>query len=180
LNGFQDWRKLAHSADFLVVMALDQSYRTPGPMVSVPWLKQLLAYARQTMPDMLARIVWELPLYGASWHMQGGGWVFEGGIDYVEAQKRVEQVPDGSIDAKNSDLKDAASAHLVYTDAGGVKRALWYHTAQNLYNIVLGFHQALDQVPELKDKHMQIAMWYRQTSEPGAVWDLIAPLLPNE
>ncbi|MBO0779765.1 MAG: hypothetical protein J2P37_13150, partial [Ktedonobacteraceae bacterium] len=38
LNGFQDWRKLAHSADFLVVMAPDQSYRTPGPMVSVPWL----------------------------------------------------------------------------------------------------------------------------------------------
>src|SRR5437016_1770615 len=69
LNAFENWSLLAHAADFIVVMAVDQSYFTPGPTVSVPWLKQLLAYVLQTMPDMLPRIIWELPLYGATWHL---------------------------------------------------------------------------------------------------------------
>ena len=36
LNGFENWSLLAHAADFIVVMAVDQSYFTPGPTVSVP------------------------------------------------------------------------------------------------------------------------------------------------
>ena len=44
LNGFENWSTLAHAADFMVIMAVDQSYFSPGPTVSVPWLQQLLAY----------------------------------------------------------------------------------------------------------------------------------------
>src|SRR5438105_9996822 len=121
LNGFENWSLLAQAADFIVVMAVDQSYFTPGPTVSVPWLKQLLAYALQTMPDMLPRIIWELPLYGASWYREGETWVFDRGVTYQDAQALVEQVPQAQIDIAASDLHDPYAAHLVYNDASGVK-----------------------------------------------------------
>jgi hypothetical protein len=28
----------------------------------------------KTMPQMLPRTIWELPLYGATWRMEGGQW----------------------------------------------------------------------------------------------------------
>lgn len=179
LNGFQDWRLLAHSADFLVIMALDQSYRTPGPTVSPPWLKQLLAYAQQTMPDMLTHIVWELPLYGATWYMKAGSWVFDGGVEFQGARDQAASIPPSQVVAAESDLNDPIEAHLVYFDGSGVKHSLWYLTAQNLYTIISAFQQTLAQVPQLKNSHLQIAMWYRKASEPTDVCKLLVPLLPN-
>jgi len=179
INAFENWSLLAHTADFIVVMAVDQSYFTPGPTVSVPWLKQLLAYALQTMPDMLPRIVWELPLYGASWYREGEKWVFDRGVTYQDAQTLVEQVPQAQIDIGASDLNDPYAAHLVYTDASGVKHALWYHTARNLLHIITEFRQVLEQEPNFANSHLQIAAWYRATWEPGDLWSLLLPVLPN-
>jgi hypothetical protein len=179
INAFENWSLLAHAADFIVVMAVDQSYFTPGPTVSVPWLKQLLTYALQTMPDMLPRIVWELPLYGASWYREGEKWVFDRGVTYQEAQTLVEQVPQAQIDIGASDLNDSYAAHLVYTDASGVKHALWYHTARNLLHIITEFRQVLEQEPNFANSHLQIAAWYRATWEPGDLWSLLLPVLPN-
>ena len=93
LNGFENWSLLGHAADFMVIMAVDQSYFEPGPTVSVPWLKQLLAYTLQTMPQMLPHIIWELPLYGATWSLQGGQWVFDGGVNYADGVALVQQIP---------------------------------------------------------------------------------------
>ena len=36
LNAFENWSLLAHDADFVVIMAVDQSFFTPGPTVSFP------------------------------------------------------------------------------------------------------------------------------------------------
>lgn len=179
INAFENWSLLAHAADFIVVMAVDQSYFTPGPTVSVPWLKQLLAYALQTMPDMLPRIVWELPLYGASWYRDGEKWVFDTGLTYQDAQTLVEQVPQTQIDVGASNLNDPYAAHLVYTDASGVKHALWYHTARNLLRIITEFRQVLEQEPQFANSHLQIAVWYRATWEPSDLWSLLLPVLPN-
>lgn len=179
LNGFEDWRLLGHAADFLVVMALDQSYFTPGPTVSVPWLKQLLAYTLQTMPQMLPYIIWEFPLYGARWHVSGGSWVYDGLIAYQDARTLYSQLATTQIDAGASDLNDTTSAHFVYTDAARVKHAVWYHTAQNLYGIITNFRQILEQQPQFAGSHLQIAVWYRLTSEPGDLWAMLTNALPN-
>lgn len=179
LNGFENWSLLAHAADFMVVMAVDQSYFTPGPTVSVPWLKQLLSYVLQTMPAMLPRIVWELPLYGARWRLGGGGWVFNKGVTFQEAQTLVAHVPPAQVDAGASDLKDPYAAHFVYTDASGVKYAVWYHTAKNLYRIITEFQQILERQPRFEHSGLRIAVWYRAASEPGDLWPLLAPVLPN-
>jgi spore germination protein YaaH len=179
INGFENWSLLAHAADFIVIMAVDQSYLTPGPTVSIPWLKQLLAYTLKTMPAMLPRVIWELPLYGATWRLAGGQWVFDSGVNYQDAQALVSKIPPSQIDTGASDLNDPTSAHLVYTDSSGVKHSLWYHTAKNLYYIITNFEKILQQVPQFGNSHLQIAVWYRATWEPGDVWHLIDNVLPN-
>jgi hypothetical protein len=179
LNGFENWSTLAQAADFMVIMAVDQSYFSPGPTVSVPWLQQLLAYTLKTMPQMLPRIIWELPLYGATWRMQGGKWVFDTGFNYADGQALVSQIPQSEIDTAASDLNDPTCAHLVYTDSGGVKHSLWFHTAKNLYYVISNFEKILKQVPQFGHHYLQIAVWYRATWEPGDVWSLIDNILPN-
>nr|BBH91957.1 hypothetical protein KTA_01560 [Thermogemmatispora argillosa] len=182
LNGFEDWSLLGHCADFLVIMSLDQSYFTPGPTVSVPWLKQILAYALKTMPQMLPRIVWEFPLYGAGWHQAADGhWIFDGGINYADAVALVKSIPANQIDQQASNLNDPYAAHLVYTDSNGVRHAIWYHTAANLLRIIREFRAILQQTPQFSSAHayLQIAVWYRATWEPGTLWRALLPVLPN-
>jgi len=176
LNGFENWSLLGRSADFIVIMAVDQAYWTPGPTVSDPWLNQLLAYALRTMPQMLPRIIWELPLYGDTWHWSNGGWVFDGDVTYQTSQSILGQLTSARIDDAATDERDAYTPHVVYTDASGVKHALWYLTPQNLYNIVTGFWQTLQMEPQFNNSRLQIAVWWRTTAEPQNFWPLLDKL----
>jgi spore germination protein YaaH len=179
INGFANWSLLGRSADFIIIQAIDQSYETPGPTVSIPYLKQLLAYALQTMPQMLPRIVWELPLYGATWHLASGQWVYDGQL-YEDAQQLIASIPASEINASMTNLDDPIAAHTVYTDASGVEHSLWFQTAQNLYNIIAEFKQILRQTPQFGKGHLQIAVWYTATWEPAGIWTKIDPLLPAQ
>ena len=179
INGFANWSLLAHCADFIVIQAIDQSYESPGPTVSLPYLKQLLAYALQTMPQMVPRVVWELPFYGAMWHIANGQWVFDG-VLYQDAQQLIAHIPADEINSSLTNLADPTSAHIVYTDASGVEHAIWFPTAKNLYDIIANFKKILQQTPQFGKSHVQIAVWYRATWEPAAIWTLIDPLLPTD
>jgi hypothetical protein len=173
INGFENWKLLGKSADFIVVMAVDQSYFTPGPSVSVPWLQQLLAYTMQTMPQMLPRIIWELPLYGNSWHQANGQWVFDGIIAYQNALNIVNTVSQAQIDQADSSLQDPYQPHLVYTDASGVKQSLWFMTGQSLHNIMHDFQNILRKQPRSAPASLQFAVWWRTTAEPGDFWSQV-------
>ncbi|MHB8596223.1 MAG: glycoside hydrolase family 18 protein [Ktedonobacteraceae bacterium] len=172
LNAFENWSLLGHSADFIVIMAVDQSYLTPGPTASVAWLNQLLAYALQTMPDMLPHIIWELPLYGNTWHWANGGWVFDGDITFAAAQQIVNQLSPSQIQASASNLQDTFSPHVVYTDSSGVLHSLWYFNGVGLYHTIVGFWTVLAQEPQFANSHDQfeIAVWWRTTAEPEDFW----------
>lgn len=173
INGFENWSLLAHAADFIVIMAVDQSYRTPGPAVSVSWLKQLLAYARRTMPTMLANIVWELPLYGNSWHQEGKTWVLDGIITYRAARKQAQQIAPTQIDRHASNLHDFYMPHLVYTDKAGIRHAIWYLTAQGLYAMIAAFQDIVRQESGLDKGNLQVAFWWRTTQEPVGFWQML-------
>jgi spore germination protein YaaH len=170
LNGFENWNLLGNSADFLVVMAVDQSYWTPGPSVSVPWLKQLLAYARQTMPQMLSHIIWELPLYGNVWHQAGGHWLFDGIITYQSAMHIIDGVNLSQIDPGQSSIRDPYQPHLVYTDSSGIKQALWFMTALSLRTIMHDFQQVLRKEAQVARGALQFAIWWSTTAEPPDFW----------
>jgi hypothetical protein len=176
LNGFENWNLLGKSADFIVVMAVDQSYWTPGPSVSVPWLQQLLAYTIRTMPQMLPHIVWELPLYGNTWHMEHGQWVFDGMITYQDAMSTIDQVSLSQINQAQSNVQDPYQPHLVYTDASGVKQALWFMTALSLRNIMHDFQNILRKQPQFGNGPLQFAIWWSTTAEPTGFWEKVNTL----
>jgi spore germination protein YaaH len=176
LNGFENWTILGKSADFLVIMAVDQSYWTPGPSVSVPWLQQLLAYAMQTMPQMLPHIIWELPLYGNSWHESGGQWVFDGVVDYQDAMSTIDQVDQGQIDQADSNLQDPYQPHLVYTDASGVMHSLWFMNGTSLEHIMHDFQQLLRKEPHFAQGKLQFATWWSTIQQPPDFWQKVDTL----
>ena len=179
INGFENWRLLGYSADFIVIMAVDQSYFTPGPTVSVPWLKQLLAYTLKTMPQMLPYIIWELPFYGATWRLENDNWVFNRGINDKVAQNLIANISTAQVDRTKSDLNDPTSVHLTYTDSTGIKRTIWYPSGKNLVYIVTEFRKILKQTPQFKNGHLAIAVWYRAYWEPDDFWSpMNAALLP--
>jgi len=175
-NYFENWRLLAHAADFVVIMAVDESYFTPGPAVSLPWLKRLLTYALQTMPEMVPQIIWELPLYGDIWHWEKSGWVFDEPITFQAAQALVQQATPARIDAYASNMQDEYAPHVVYTDASGVKHAVWYPTGKSLSSIISSFWQTLKQEPRFGKSRLQIAVWWRTTQEPQDFWPLLDQL----
>ena len=177
LNGFENWQLLGHAADFIVIMALDQSYFTPGPAVSVPWLKQLLAYTLQTMPQMLPHIIRELPLYAAAWPMNKGNSAFNNGVTYQEAQTLIAGIASTRIDQDTSNLNDPTSAHITYTDTDGVMRTVWYPTEKNLVNIVSEFRKVLVQTPQFKGGQLAIAVWYTAQWAPDDLWTSLNPVL---
>ena len=176
INGFENWSLLGKSADFIVVMAVDQSYFTPGPSVSVPWLQQLLSYVMQTMPQMLPHIIWELPMYGNSWHQANGQWIFDDIVDYQNALNTVHQVNPAQIDQAASNPQDPYQPHLVYTDATGVKQSLWWMNAQTLHNIIGDFQTILRKQPHYAPPALQFAVWWRTTDEPGDFWGQVDTL----
>jgi hypothetical protein len=175
-NFFENWRLLAHAADFVVIMAVDESYFTPGPAVSLPWLKRLLTYALQTMPEMVPRMIWELPLYGDIWHWEKNRWVFDEPITFQAAQALVLQATPAHIDAHASAMQDVYAPHVVYTDASGVKHAVWYPTGKSLCTIISSFWQTLKQEPRFGKSRLQIAVWWRTTQEPQDFWPLLDQL----
>ncbi len=176
INGFENWSLLGKSADFIVVMAVDQSYFTPGPSVSVSWLQQLLAYVMQTMPQMLPHIIWELPLYGNTWHEVNGQWVFDNIIDYQDAMNIVNSVSQAQIDQAASNLQDPYQPHLVYTDASGVRQSLWFMTGQSVSNIIHDFQVIVRKQPADASTALQFAIWWSTTAEPGDFWSKVDTL----
>lgn len=173
LNGFENWTLLGRSADFLVVMAVDQSYWTPGPSVSVPWLQQLLAYVMRTMPQMLPHLIWELPLYGNAWHQAHGRWVFDGIVTYQDAVHVVDGVSLSRIDQGQSNVRDPYQPHLVYADASGGRRALWFMTALSLSTIMHDFQALLRKELRVARGALQFALWWSTTAEPPDFWEKV-------
>jgi hypothetical protein len=73
-------------------------------------------------------------------------------------------------------VNDSYTPHLVYTDASGVKHALWYFTPKSLYNLIVSFRQTLSQKPQFAHGLLQIAVWWRTTQEPQEFWSMLDTL----
>ena len=60
----------------------------------------------------------------------------------------------------------------------------WMHRTRGVHgpdhsNFINNFRQVLEQTPQFHHSNLLIAVWYRATWEPGAVWKMLTPILPN-
>lgn len=120
-NLAQDYAAIGRAADQVRLMAYDFHWSTskPGPVASYPWVRDVLAYARQQVPQ--GRLLLGLPLYGYDWSTGCGR-----ELSWTETQELARR-PDS---VRMWD--DARSANrLTYVD-GGVLHEVWYEDGRSI------------------------------------------------
>ncbi|MGD1054329.1 MAG: glycosyl hydrolase family 18 protein [Candidatus Dormibacteria bacterium] len=113
---------LAAVADYLVVMAYDESTEVgdPGPVAGLDWQA---AELDGTMPGVPAdKIVLGIPLYARSW---SGGDVTSGSYPAMVAQALSEP-------GVSYDYDFPAATPVLLSDPGGVPTQLWFDDADSL------------------------------------------------
>jgi spore germination protein YaaH len=87
-----DYRKILPLVDRILVMAYDEHWSTsePGPVASIPWCKNVAAYALETIgPE---KLIMGLPFYGRSWGSVNGNRAFyHSGIQRIRRENRITE-----------------------------------------------------------------------------------------
>jgi spore germination protein YaaH len=91
-NDVFDYRKILPLVDRILVMAYDEHWSTsePGPVASIPWCRDVAAYALETIgPE---KLIMGLPFYGRSWGSVNGNRAFyHSGIRRIGRENRVTE-----------------------------------------------------------------------------------------
>jgi hypothetical protein len=144
---WQDWRTLASSADFFIIMALDHDSindpPVPASVVNADWVRQVYAYMR-SIPHLFGShpIAWELPTYYRLYTRQtNGSWAVSSGTD-VKAQITIaikgKTIPQNHV-------QDPNNAYLEYTNTKGQDTYLFFETARSsdaLAQLLTGLNQS--------------------------------------
>ncbi|QBD82734.1 hypothetical protein EPA93_44930 [Ktedonosporobacter rubrisoli] len=70
LNAFEDFPALGKTAEFFIIMALDQGhFDFAQPIVTTQWIKEIFAYTSATLP--MEKVTWELASYCLLWDDAG-------------------------------------------------------------------------------------------------------------
>lgn len=109
----QNLRALA-AADIVALMAYDEHWETsePGPIASVPWVREVLEYTRRKGVPM-ERVYLGVPLYGYDWAEEGDAWGAATGLEYEDVQRLLART-----EAEVSFNTDSVSPHVSYEEDG--------------------------------------------------------------
>lgn len=146
-----DLAKLSKYADYIIVMAYDQHWRTsgPGPVASLNWTQKNIEYMLKYIPK--DKFVLSVPFYGRIWANGSNG----GGINYITTIRAAE---DHKATIKWHD--EYQVPYVSYTKRDGVYKEIWF---ENYYSLKLKINLA--NVYDLKG----IAAW-RLGQEDTSIW----------
>lgn len=159
-TGAYDYRALAAHVDFLMIMAYDLHWPggPPGPVASLPWVRNVLDYALDPEGGAVppTQIVLGLPAYGYDWPLHGAR---PGeAVTFAETSERYN-------DALSRDPATEVRWHgehgAPYLDYDG--RRIWFENAHSLH-----FKLELAREYGLRG----VAIW-RLGQEDPAVWSLL-------
>lgn len=112
-----DYAGLGRHADYVVIMAYDQHHAggEPGPVASLPWVQQVVQYAKSQIPP--EKILLGVGVYGYDWSASGN----TKAVDLLTARALA-----ASSGAEVVWDDTAYVPHFTYWDAAGVKHEVWY------------------------------------------------------
>ncbi|WP_017974478.1 glycosyl hydrolase family 18 protein [Actinopolyspora halophila] len=118
-NAAQDYAAVGRAADQVRLMGYDRHWSTspPGPVAPVDWIREVLAYARNTIPP--EKIVLGVPLYGYDWSAGRGK-----PVTWSEAVRSAEE-----HDARVRFDESSRTPWFRYTDAEGERHEVWFENA---------------------------------------------------
>ncbi|WP_438387304.1 glycosyl hydrolase family 18 protein [Actinopolyspora saharensis] len=118
-NAAQDYAAVGRAADQVRLMGYDRHWSTspPGPVAPVGWIREVLDYARATIPA--EKIVLGVPLYGYDWS-EGRGKP----VTWSEATRVAEK-----HDARVRFDESSRTPWFRYTDAEGQRHEVWFENA---------------------------------------------------
>ncbi|SFD81922.1 Glycosyl hydrolases family 18 [Actinopolyspora alba] len=118
-NVAQDYAAIGRAADQVRLMGYDRHWSTspPGPVAPVDWIRDVLDYARGTIPP--EKIVLGIPLYGYDWS-QGKGQP----VTWGEATRIARR-----HDVRIRFDEDSRTPWFRYTDTDGTRHEVWFENA---------------------------------------------------
>jgi len=154
-----DYKRLAESADGLVIMNYDEHQTTsaPGPVASQDWFVDNIKQALKDIPRN--KIICAIGNYGYDWAMSTKG------------KKRVlsvgnNNVQDAWLHARESDAhidlhSDSLNPHFAYTD-DGVEHQVWFLDAVTAFN----------QMRAARELGLRTFALWRLGSEDRSIWSI--------
>jgi spore germination protein YaaH len=158
-----DYPALAREADFLTLMAYDNSGRLgpPGPIAGYDWVKNALEYARTRVPT--TKLLLGIALYGREWTNDGGN-LQARTMPYPETRALLNRL---SITPRWNEKH--RSPWFRY-QASGTVRSVWYENARSVQ----------DKVKLVEQYHLRGFAAWRLGMEDPRIWPMLSAMRESQ
>jgi spore germination protein YaaH len=149
-NQAQDYAAIGAAADEIHLMTFDQHYdeSEPGPVAPLPWVVDVVAYAKRLVPA--EKLILGIGLFGYDW---GGGDVADD-LQLTQVRERI-----ATTGAQPRFDRVAASPQLRYR-RNGVDHEIWYEDARSV----------AAKLALVEREDLGGAFFWRLGSVPDAIW----------
>jgi spore germination protein YaaH len=153
---FQNWRELGGWADELYIMAYDEhdNEGSPGPIASVPWISDIIAYARASRAP-INKFFLGIPLYGYDWNKDNNS--AADGLSYNQTTSLL------STYAISPKWDENAHAPYFSYERGGQRHEVWFENNRSI----------IDKIRLAQEAGLGGVTFWRLGDEDPALWNQI-------
>lgn len=149
-NQAQDYAAIGAAADEIHLMTYDQHYdeSEPGPVAPLPWVVDVVAYAKSLIPS--EKLILGIGLFGYDW---GGGEVADD-LQLTQVRQLI------SMTGARPRFDDAAASPQLRYRRNGVDHEIWYEDARSV----------AAKLALVEREDLGGAFFWRLGSVPDAIW----------